>query len=144
MSPGKPDLSQCSVLHIKDFCSRGHTPKNKYLLVIGQSSESEVLAFLISSQLSYLQRESHKNEVVRLPANATSFLPFQSIIQCFELERLSISSLYDGFERGGVTNKGKLPVRYAHKIREVVKESRLLTQLDIDLALRVLPPEKSG
>ena len=140
MPPGKVDLSQGSVLHIKEFSSRGHPPKNKYLLVIGKSSESEVLGFLISTQLHYLKRETHRKEVVSLPERTISFLRSESIIQCFELERLAISALWEGFDQGRISNEGKLPVKYAYKIRDAVRESRLLTQADIESALKILPP----
>jgi hypothetical protein len=53
---------------------------------------------------------------------------------------VQISSLCDGFERGLVTNEGRLGLRYLHKVRETVMESRLLTQNDIDRALKILPP----
>jgi hypothetical protein len=139
MSQDRIDLNPGSVLHIKGYASRGHPPKNKYILVIGQFTESEVLGFLISSQLGYLRQESHKREVVRIPDKATAFLPFESIIQCFELEYLHISSLCEGFEDGAITNMGRLSPRYLYKIREVVKESRLLAQNDIERILRVLP-----
>jgi hypothetical protein len=134
------DLTPGAVLHIKGFSSSGHPAKNKYLLILGGIGESEVLGFLISSQLGYLKQESHKKEVVRIPDRATAFLRSESIIQCFELECLSIGSLCDGFERGLVTNEGRLPTRYLHKIREVVAESRLLPQIDIERVLRILPP----
>jgi hypothetical protein len=139
MPPNKVDLSAGSVLHVRGFSSRGHLPKDKYILIIGQKSDSEVLGFLISSQLVYLKQKSHKNEVVRLPHNATGFLKVESIIQCFELERLAFTSLCEGFDDGKVSNSGKLPIKYLHKIREVVAESFLLAQRDIEEALRVLP-----
>lgn len=139
MSAGKLDLRQGSVLHIKGYTSRGHPEKDKFLLIIGQRTETEVLGFLISSQLGYLQRETHKREVVRIPDRATSFLRHESIIQCFELETLSIGNLCDGFDAGKVTHEGRLPIKYLHKIREAVRESRLLSQIDIDRAVRVLP-----
>lgn len=77
--------------------------------------------------------------MVRIPAGATTFLRVESIIQCFSLESLSVTDLCVGFEQGLVTNAGKLPVRYLHKVREVVVESRLLSQQDIERAVRVLP-----
>jgi len=139
MSRDRVDLAPGTVLHIKDYSSRGHPAKNKYLLILGCVGDLEVLGFLISSQLGYLKQESHKKEVVRIPDRATSFLRSESIIQCFELECISIGSLCDGFERGLVTNEGKLPIRYLHKVREVVTESRLLPQIAIARALRILP-----
>jgi hypothetical protein len=140
MPPVKLDLSPGSVLHIKEFSSRGHPPKNKYVLIIGSHSDSVIaLGFLISSQLHYLQLETHKQEIVRVPDRATSFLRRESIIQCFELERLSVSELRAGAERGRVTHEGRLTARYLHKVRECVEKSRLLAQEDIDLALNVLP-----
>ena len=142
MPPNKVDLSAGSVLHVRGFSSRGHLPKDKYVLIIGQKSDSEVLGFLISSQLVYLKREPHKNEVVKVPHNATAFLRAESIVQCFELERLAFTSLYEGFDDGRISNCGKLPIKYLHKIREVVMESFLLAQRDIDDALKVLPKAK--
>jgi hypothetical protein len=143
MSRDSVDLTQGAVLHIKGFSSRGHPAKNKYLLILGSISDSEVLGFLISSQLGYLKQDSHKKEVVRIPDRATAFLRSESIIQCFELECISIGSLCDGFERGQVTNEGRLPIRYLHKVREAVTESRLLPLIDIDRALKVLPAASS-
>ena len=91
-----------------------------------------MLGFLISSQLAYLRQESYKAEVVRIPDRATSFLRYESIIQCFELEYLSVAELCDGLDRGFITNAGKLPMRYLHKVREAVVASRLLAQVDIE------------
>ena len=94
------------VLHIAGFSSRGHTPRNKYILILGQVNDYTALGFLISSQLAYLGQDSHRVEVVRIPQGATGFLRYESIIQCFELEQLSIPDLSDGFDnrpcgRGG-------------------------------------------
>ena len=139
MPQGRVDLTPGAVLHIKGFSSRGHPAKNKYILILGCLTDSEVLGFLISSQLAYLKQESHKREVVRIPDKATAFLRFESIIQCFELEYLSLSALCDGFDQGTVTNVGRLAQRYLQKVREAVGESRLLSQLDIERALKILP-----
>jgi len=139
MPQSKLDLSPGTVLHIKDFSSRGHPSKNKYLIVIGSATETLILGFLISSQMVYLERESHRNEVVRVPHNATAFMRSESIIQCFELERLSLDALCNGFEDGHVTRPGKLPIKYLHRIRQAVKDSKLLSQEDIEVALRLLP-----
>ncbi|SPF39773.1 hypothetical protein SBA4_2400007 [Candidatus Sulfopaludibacter sp. SbA4] len=119
MPPNRIDLSAGSVLHIRGFSSRGHPPKDKYIFIIGQKSDSEALGFLISSQLAYLRQEVYKNEVVKVPHNSTTFLRFESIIQCFTMERLSVTALCEGFENGSIGNAGKMPVRYLHRIREV-------------------------
>jgi hypothetical protein len=71
--------------------------------------------------------------------SVTSFLSCESIVQCFELERLSRTALCGGFECGDIENEGRLPVRFLHLIRETVSASFLLTQENIDLALKVLP-----
>jgi hypothetical protein len=142
MPPNSVDLSAGSVLHIRGFSSRGHPAKDKYVLIIGQKSDSEALGLLISSQLTYLKHDTFKNEVVRVPHNATVFLSSESIIQCFTMERLSVTSLCEGFEDGKINNAGKMPVKYLHRIREVITTSQLLTQYDIDDGLRVLPKEK--
>jgi hypothetical protein len=139
-SQSKADLSAGTVLHVKDYSSRGHPPKDKYLILIGCCTENVVLAFLISSQLSYLKQDSHRKEVVRVPHNATDFLPSESIIQCFEMERLSLELLQDGIESGKVSRCGRFPVKYLHLIREAVSASTLLPQKDIDDAMAVLPP----
>ena len=140
MARDRVDLSPGSVLHVKDYSSRGHPAKNKYVLILGRLTDSEALGFLISSQLAYLAQDSHRAEVVRIPDRATAFLRYESIIQCFELEYLSIPELCDGFEQGNITNTGRLHVRYLHKVRDAVTESRLLSQTDIEAALKVLPP----
>ena len=134
------DLHPGAVLHIKNFSTRGHPQKNKYLLVIGCLGETEVLGFLISSQLQYLQMPSHKGEVVRVASSVTSFLRCDSIIQGFELERLSRTALCEGYDCGEIQNAGRLPVRFLHLIRETVRASFLLTQESIEMALKVLPP----
>jgi hypothetical protein len=136
------DYTSGSVLHVRGYSSRGHAPKNKYVLIIGQKSDSEVLGFLISSQLTYLTRESHKKEVIRVPHNATTFLKSESIIQCFEMERLSVTALCEGFADGSITHEGKIPIKYLHRIREVVSDSFLLVQRDIDDVLKLLPKAK--
>jgi hypothetical protein len=133
------DLSPGSVLHIKDFSSRGHPAKNKYVVIIGSTSEAIAVGFLISSQLAYLTQEPHRNEVVRIPHNATTFLRAESIIQCFEMEYLSAESLTDGFDEGSVRRVGKLLPKYLHRIRIAVEGSYLLPQRDIEIALRLLP-----
>jgi hypothetical protein len=89
-----------------------------------------------------LGQDDFKNEVVKVPYNATAFLRFESIIQCFCMERMSVTSLCEGFEDGRVHSAGKMPVKYLHRIREVVTESQLLAQCDIDDALKVLPKER--
>ena len=86
MPPDRVDLHPGAVLHIRGFASRGHPPKNKYIPIIGCPTDSDVLGFLISSQLAYLEQESHKREVVLIPDRATAFLNRKSIIQCFHLE----------------------------------------------------------
>ena len=139
MPHDRVDVHPGSVLHIKGFASRGHPAKNKYILIIGCPTDSEALGFLISSQLAYLEQESHKREVVLIPDRATAFLNRKSIIQCFHLEYLSRNSLCEGFEQGMVTNAGRLSARYLYKVKEVVTGSRLLAQIDIDLALSILP-----
>ena len=140
MPPGRLDLSPGTVLPIKEFSSRGHPPKNKYVLIIGSHSDSVIaLGFLISSQLQYLQRETHKKEIVRVPDRATTFLYRESIIQCFHLEKLSVSELCAGSDAGRVTCEGRLGARYLHKVRDCVENSRLLAHEDIELALNVLP-----
>lgn len=133
------DLSPGTVLHVKDYSSRGHPQKSKYLIVIGFATETVVLGFLISGQMGYLEQESHREEVVRIPHNATAFIRSESIIQCFEMERLPLESLCDGFEDGRVSRPGKLSIKYLHRIRETVEGSKLLSQADIQAALRVLP-----
>lgn len=135
-------LAPGTVLHIKGYSSRNHPPKNKYLVVIGNSTDNETLGFLISSQMFYLQQETHKSEVVRIPHNATNFLRKESIIQCFEMERLETDSLMDGIERKEVSKCGKLPTKYLHQIRDTVCSSNLLAQQDIEEAEKVLPHKR--
>src|SRR6266566_2920893 len=118
MPPTRPDLSSGSVLHVRGFSSRGLPAKDKFVLIIGQRSDSEALGFLISSQLAYLKQDDFKNEVVRVAHNATGFLRVESIVQCFSLERLSVPSICKGIEDGKITVAGRMPARYLHKIRE--------------------------
>ena len=133
------DLTPGSVLHIQDFSTRGHPAKNKYLLIIGPKSDSEALAFLISSQLKYLKVEPHKHEVVKIPHNATTFLQCESIIQCFSVEELTITDLIQGGESGKVKRVGRLQPKFLHQIREVVANSQLLSAYEIEAITKVLP-----
>jgi hypothetical protein len=132
------DLSQGSVLHIKGFSSRGHPPKNKFCLVLGTSEPSTVLAFLISSQPQYRQQAAFCNELATIPKGGVQFLSQESFVQCFTLERLDADKLVEGFSRGSVENKGKLGKKYLYKVRDVVKNSKLLTQDEIGAVLTVL------
>ena len=134
------DLTPGSVLHIKGFSSRGHSPRNKYFLILGKQSESMALAFIVSSQLHYLQSNVYKKEVVRIPARATHFLSHESIIQCFVLEPLPVDKLSEDFETKLVTNEGRRPARYLHEIRAVVQNSMQLSREDIEQVLKVLGP----
>jgi hypothetical protein len=143
MSQDRVDLQPGSVLHIKRYTSRRHPEKDKYVLIIGKASDSEVLGFLISSQLGYLDQASHKREVVRIPDRATAFLRYESIIQCFELEHLPIGNLCEGFEQGDVTNQGRLPLRYLHKVRRQFTARAFWNRMRSTLALSVLPGGQS-
>lgn len=137
------DLSQGSVLHIKGFSTRGHPPKNKYCLVLGVEQHSSVLAFLISSQRKYCEQPSFRDELVTVPKGAVQFLPQESFIQCFTLEKLDKKNLDDGYTRDLVDHKGKLGTKYLYKIRDVVKNSKLLTQQEIQSILGTLNLPKS-
>jgi hypothetical protein len=102
-----------------------------------------VLGFLVSSKLDYLRHPDYKTEVVRIPQNATTMFAVDSVIQCFSLECLSVSALCEGFESGVIQNKGRLLAKYLHKTRDAVRQSRFLTQIEIEKALRLLPPASS-
>jgi hypothetical protein len=52
---------------------------------------------------------------------------------------MSVTALCEGFEDGKINNCGKMPIKYLHRIRDVVAESQLLAQYDIDDALKALP-----
>lgn len=137
------DLSQGSVLHIKGFSTRGHPPKNKYCLVLGVEQHSSVLVFLISSQQKYREHPSFRDELVTVPKGAVHFLPQESFIQCFTLEKLDKEKLDDGYSRGLVDHKGKLGMKYLYKIRDAVKNSKLLTQQEVQSVLEILNLPKS-
>lgn len=133
------DISRGSVLHIKGFSTRGHPPKNKFCLILGKETPSgEVLAFLISSQSQYAEQSAYRNEIVTIARDAVHFLSQVSFVQCFTLERLDHEKLTNGFESGVVEHRGKLSKKYLYRIKETVKNSNLLTQQDIDAAIRVL------
>jgi len=132
------DLSSGSVLHIKDFSTRGHPPKNKYCLIIGEESAFIVLAFLLSSQRHYLEQATLCDELVVIPQAAVHFLPEESFIQCFTLEKLDKDKLSAGYETGGVDHKGKLGPKYLYKVRDAVKNSKVLTQEEIEMVLAAL------
>ncbi len=138
------NLSQGSVLHIKGFSSRGHPPKNKYCLVLGVEQHSSVLVFLISSQQKYCEQASFRDELVTVPKGAVHFLSQESFIQCFTLEKLDKEKLDDAYTRGLVDHKGKLGTKYLYKIRDVVKNSKLLTQQEVESILETLNLPKSS
>jgi hypothetical protein len=82
--------------------------------------------------------DSHKDEVVRVPINSTTFLSKESIVQCFELERLSIDILNEDFKFGKVKRRGKLSGQFVNKIKKTVEKSKLLTGREIEAALSVI------
>ncbi len=133
------DLSHGSVLHIKGFSTRGHPPRNKFCVILGRENPSgEVLAFLISSQPQYAKQSAYCNEIVTIPKGAVHYLPQESFIQCFVLERLDPEKLADEFDSGAIDQKGKLPTKYLYRIKASVEKSKLLTQQEIDSVIHVL------
>ena len=133
------DLSQGSVLHVKGFSTRGHPPKNKFCVILGKENPSgKILAFLISSQAQYAEQSEFCNEIVTIANGAVHFLSQESFIQCFSLERLDSEKLADGYERGAIQHKGKISKKYLYRIKETVKNSKLLTQQEIESVIQTL------
>lgn len=144
MPPNKPDLSQCSVLHIKDFYSRGHPPKNKYILVIGQSSESEVLAFLISASSATCNAKATKTKLSGCQLTLLLSFPLKA---SFSASNWSVyRSTACATDSSGEGSPTKASSRFATPTRSGrwSKNPGSLQQLEIDLALKILPPEKSN
>jgi hypothetical protein len=119
-----------TVLHWDNYFS-GHS---KFLVVIGYE-ESTALAFLISSQDHWDKSPVHKREMVQIPQGAVSFLSRKSFIQCFfKVERIPLSELVDALRRGTAVKVGMLRPDYLRRVREVVSNSEILEQKDIDSA----------
>ncbi len=139
-SPGAStvDLPPAAVIHVEGYSSRGHPPKNKYLFIVGRESRTKLAAFLISSQQHWRASERHSREMVRIPQNATNFLRLESFIQCWALELLDVEDLRRRFGAGSVRIAGKLPIKYLYKVRDVVRQSYLLEQQDVETVLRIV------
>ena len=62
----------------------------------------------------------------------------ESFIQCFSLERLDSEKLSDRYESGAIQHKGKISKKYLYRIKETVKNSKLLTQQEIESVIQTL------
>jgi hypothetical protein len=133
------NLTAGTVLHVAGYSSRGHSPKDKYVVVIGAATGTTVLGFLVSSRGHYMEVAEYRRESVVIPAQSTSFLGRESYVQCWVVERLDRVGLEEGFRTGQVERCGQLSGRWLHKIREVVENSELLTADEVRETLRVLP-----
>ena len=74
-----------------------------------------------------------------IPNGATAFLSRESYIQCFqEVERLDVAELLTAFENGRLKVRGRMTTKFIYKIRDVVRDSEVLTEQDIQDCLSVL------
>ena len=143
MPPSNPlSLAAGSVLYIKGYSSRGHAPKNKYAYILGNQGPAVVLAFLVSTQPIHRGTGLDK-EVVVIPRLATSIFSQESYIQCFHVvERLDANDLNAAHSRGEIEYKGRLRTTYLYKVKEVVRNSDVLSQQEIMDCLAILPPDE--
>ncbi len=125
------DLSQGALILVRSFNSdKGFEAKDKFLVIIGHLNPSTVLAFRITSQLSYLKTRLSR-ELVRIPIGTCRTLSKESFVQCFhDVERLDVNDLQAGFVQGRVINRGSLNP-FLGKIRDVVEDSDVLSRRDI-------------
>jgi hypothetical protein len=96
---------------------------------------------MVSSQ-SHHKGTALDKEVVVIPRQSTAIFSQESYIQCFhEVERLDINELSNGMAKGEISLEARLTTAYLYKVKEVVKDSDVLTQQDIQDCLAALPPD---
>lgn len=131
------NLFKGALLHIEAFDSqKGYTPKDKFIFVVGCKGPSTVIAFLITSQKTYLQ-SVYARELVRIQVGTNRHLRRESYILCHQQELLDVAELEAGFKQGSVENCGSLRVLLP-QVRAVVEDSDSLTRREIDDILAVL------
>jgi hypothetical protein len=107
--------------------------------VIGFHDPSILLGFIVSSR-SYHKGTALDKEVVVIPRQATVIFSQESYIQCFhEVERLDVNQIANGITNGEISHEGILKSAYLYKVKEVVKDSDVLSQQDINDCLAALP-----
>lgn len=131
MSQKPLDLSKGTVIHIEDFKSPGYAPKDKYLVIFGSESITDVLAFTLTSQ--DWTKTANGREVIEIPQGTLSKLPKKCWIKCFHhFIRLDVQQLEQGYKNYTVSIKGKLPPEFLNKIKNVVECSDVLSKMDIE------------
>jgi hypothetical protein len=131
------NLFKGALLHIKSFDShKGHDPKDKFIFVVGKKNPSTVIAFLITSQKTYLQ-SVYAREIVRVEVGVNRHLKKESYILCHQQELLDVAELEAGFTHGPVSNCGSLRVLLP-QVRSVVEDSDSLARREIEEILAVL------
>lgn len=130
------DCSQGSILHIEDFEAEGFEPTDKFVFIVGASDRNTVLAFVITSQ--EWNKRLRAKEIVTLVQGSLGFLNKESYIQCFDLHKLNINDLQFGYSTGKVKNCGKCGSDVLHDILDVVADSDMLPQIDVQLVFQVL------
>jgi hypothetical protein len=135
--PAPTKIIQGRVLLYKAFVGIGHPPKDKYIYILGSTSDGYTHFFLTSTQ-DY-SKTSLARETVFVPVETCSGLPEACWIQCFHrVENRRTLDLQSGLHFGTIIDKGVLPEPIQKKVREVVKNSFVLEQREIDEVLAVL------
>jgi hypothetical protein len=129
------DLSPGAVAYWHGLYGQG-----KFIYLIGVCEKSgDVFWFPISSQTKWCQLKPHCREMVEVPRGTVDYLTQRSFIQCFfELHRTPVGSFQELERKGYINWRGLLP-RYLPSVRAILVESTLLSEYDIEDALRVIP-----
>ena len=130
------DCTSGSVIHIKDFKSENFDPADKFVFIVGQLDRNTAVAFLITTQA--WNGTMRPGEIVQLEQAAKGFPRKKCYIQCFDLHRLDINDLQADFVNRNIQNCGNLGKGVLQKVLDVVADSDLLPQNDIQLVFEVL------
>jgi hypothetical protein len=133
----KLNLFKGALLHIEDYDSKkGFERKAKFAFIVGRKNPNTVIAFLITSQKTYL-KSVYARELVRVEVGINSHLKQESYILCHQQELLDVAELEAGFANSAVTNCGSLRSLLS-QVRAVVEDSDVLGRHEIDEILAIL------
>jgi len=116
--------------------------ENKFVFLLGtfadESGCERVAYFTISSQTKWAALPKTRREMVDIPRGTLECLTSLSFIQCWWAVRTITKQRFIELERtGDIMYRGELP-QFVDRVRWVVKNSDVLSDEDIDIALAAL------
>jgi hypothetical protein len=136
--PTSPHPAPGQVLLYRKFVGARHSPKDKYIYILGNTSDGYTLFFLLSSQ-DYSQTTLAR-ETVEIPLGMCSGLPKHCWIQCFHcVESRPTIDICSGLHFGQILDKGVLLPSILKAVRDVVSKSFVLQLREINEILALIP-----